>query len=65
MRRFFLRAIAACTAVAGVIGTAAGQQPDEATPSGPFNGLVGDASGRVVNVRVEGAGSVRSNIADC
>lgn len=64
MRRFFLAAIAACTAVAAVIVTAAGQQPDEATPCGPFNGLVVDASGRGVKVRVEVVGSDRYTIAD-
>ena len=64
MRRFFLTAITVCTAVAGVIGTAAGRQPDKATPSDPFNGLVVDASGRGVKVRVEVVGSDRYTIAD-
>ncbi len=64
MRRFFLTAITVCTAVAGVIGTAAGRQPDKARPSDPFNGLVVDASGRGVKVRVEVVGSDRYIIAD-
>ncbi len=62
MRRFFLTAITVCTAVAGVIGTAAGRQPDKARPSDPFNGLVVDASGRGVKVRVEVVGSDRYTI---
>lgn len=64
MRRFFLTAITVCTAVAGVIGTVAGRQPDKARPSDPFNGLVVDASGRGVKVRVEVVGSDRYTIAD-